>query len=233
MRRTFLAACVIAGACNPFASSGPSPTPSVTGFVIPTASPKPSPTAFTGHYGFLVAGPGGLVIRREDSDSSLGVIDLVAGAVSPDGRLFAGWTRTTPAELRIVDVAKPNAFAKVLTLPANERGGATAWAVDGTGIAYAADSATVADTPGVPQYSALRLVALTPNGTADGAPRELLRVDAMLLRPALWDRVGGDLVAALGVVPGSAREYIVVKGTAATPERRPLPDRTWQDTPAA
>ena len=74
----------------------------MTDFVIPTRSPKPSPTAFTGHYGFLVAGPTGYVVRSESSETPLGTIDLaVGGAVSPDGRLFAGWTRTTPADLRI------------------------------------------------------------------------------------------------------------------------------------
>jgi hypothetical protein len=232
MRVVILALACLAIACSAFAPPGPSPTPTITEFVIPTPSPKPSPTAFTGHYGFLVTGPSGLIVRREDSDASLGVIDLVAGAVSPDGGLFAGWTRTTPAELRIVDVTKPTAFAKVLTLPAGERGGAMAWAVDGTGIVFAAESANASDTQNVPQYSALRTVALTPTGTAASAPREILRVDALLLRPALWDRVGGDLVAALGVVPGSAREYIVIRGAAA-PERRGLPDRIWQETPAA
>ena len=231
-RRLLSIISALAVACSVFAPPGSTPSPSITDFVIPTASPKPSPTAFTGHYGFLVAGPNGYIVRREDSDSSLGVIDLVAGAVSPDGRLFAGWTRTAPAELRIVDVTKPTAFATVLSLPAGERGGALAWAIDGTGIVYAAESTDTSNAQRLPKYSALRLVALTANGTADGVPKELTRVDALLLRPALWDRVGGDLVAALGVVPGSAREYIVIRGTAATPERRPLPDRTWQDVPA-
>jgi len=233
MRRALLSLLAVASlACNSFGPFGSTPSPTITEFVIPTPSPKPSPTAFTGHYGFLVAGPNGYDVRPEGSDVSLGTIDLVAGAVSPDGRLFAGWTRTTPAEMRIVDVAKPTAFSKVLTLPAGERGGSMAWSVDGSGLVYAADSVLVSETPGLPQYSALRLVALTANGTADGAPKEVLRVDAMLLRPAVWDRLGGDLVAALGVVPGSAREYIVIKGSAA-PERRSLPNLTWQDTPAA
>jgi len=233
VRRVLLAAVsVLAVACSAFAPPGPSPTPAVTAFVIPTPSPKPSPTAFTGHYGFLVPGPSGYIVRREDSDASLGVIDLVAGAVSPDGSLFAGWTRTTPAELRIVDVAKPTAFAKVLTLPAGERGGAMAWAIDGTGIVFAAESEAVSNTQNLPQYSALRTIALAANGTAAGAPKEIVRVEAMLLRPALWDRIGGDLVAALGIVPGSAREYIVIRGVNA-PDRRTLPDRTWQEAPAA
>jgi hypothetical protein len=232
MRRALTSAiAVVAVACSAFAPE-PTPIPTPTEFVIPTSSPKPSPTAFTGHYGFLVSGPNGYIVRAEGSDASLGVIDLVAGAVSPDGRLFAGWTRTTPAELRVIDVAKPAAFAKVLTLPTSERGGALAWAVDGTGIVYAAESAGVSNTPGLPQYSALRLVALNANGTANGAPKEVARVDALLLRPALWDRIGGDLVAALGIVPGSAREYVVVRGPS-PPERRPLPEKTWQEAPAA
>ncbi len=235
MRRAFIAVVsAVAVACSAFAPSAPTPTPGPTEFVIPTPSPKPSvaATPFTGHYGFLVAGANGYVVRREDSGAPLGTIDLVAGAVSPDGRLLAGWTRTTPPDLQVVDVAKPTAFAKVLTLPASERGGALAWSVDGTGIVFAAESATVSNTPSLPQYSALRLVELTASGTAASAPREITRVDAMLLRPALWDRLGGDLVAAIGVIPGSAREYIVVRGVAA-PERKALPDRTWQETPAA
>src|SRR5258706_119532 len=125
MRRALIPAiAVVAVACSAFT---PTPTrttiPTPTEFVIPTPTPKPSPTAFTGHYGFLVSGPNGYTVRAEGSDASLGVINLFAGAVSPDGRLFAGWTRTTPTELRIVDVSKPAAFSQVLSLPASEGGG--------------------------------------------------------------------------------------------------------------
>ncbi len=233
MRRALIPAiAVVAVACSAFTPEATRTTiPTPTEFVIPTPTPKPSPTAFTGHYGFLVSGPNGYTVRMEGSDVSLGVINLFAGAVSPDGRLFAGWTRTTPAELRIVDVSKPTAFSKVLSLPASEGGGGVVWSVDGTGIVYSAESAAT-DSAGLPQYSALRLVDLTASGTAASAPREIARVEAMELLPALWDRLGGDLVAALGVVPGSAREYIVVRG-ANPPERKTLPDKTWQETPAA
>ena len=211
----------------------PTQTPGLTEFVIPTPSPKPSPTAFTGHYGFLVAGVTGYVVRSESSETPLGTIDLAgnAGAVSPDGRLFAGWTRTTPAELRIVDVAKTAQFSKVLTLPADERGGALAWSTDGTGIVYAAETAAVANSGLVPATTALRLIALTTSGTADGAPREVGRFDAIQVRPAAWDRLGGDLVVALGVLPGTASEYIVVRGTD-TPPRSPLSAKPWQEAPA-
>src|SRR5258705_10776315 len=171
MRRALIPAiAVVAVACSAFAPPAQTPIPTPTEFVIPTPTPKPSPTAFTGHYGFLVSGPNGYTVRAEGSDASLGVINLVAGAVSPDGGLFAGWTRTTPTELRIVDVTKPAAFARVLTLPATERGGGLAWSVDGTGIVYSAESA-LSDTVGIPQYSALRLVELTASGTAAGAPK--------------------------------------------------------------
>src|SRR5258706_11554386 len=213
MRRALIpAVAVVAVACSAFT---PAPTrttiPTPTEFVIPTPSPKPSPTAFTGHYGFLVAGPNGYTVRAEGSEASLGVINLFAGAVSPDGRLFARWTRTTPAELRIVDVSKPAGVSKVLSLPASEGGAGVVWSVDGTGIVYSAESAAT-DNTGLPQYSALRLVDLTASGTAASAPREIARVDAMELLPELWDRLGGDLVAALGVVPGSARGDIVRRG---------------------
>ena len=211
----------------------PTPTPGMTDFVIPTRSPKPSPTAFTGHYGFIASGPNGYIVRSESSETALGTIDLAgnAGAVSPDGRLFAGWTRTTPAELRLVDVAKTTQFSKVLTLPADERGGGLAWSTDGTGIVYAAESVAVANSGLVPAATALRLIALTKTGTGDGAPREVGRFDAIQVRPAAWDRLGGDLVVALGVLPGTASEYIVVRG-AETPQRRSLSAKQWQEAPA-
>jgi hypothetical protein len=231
MRRALVVLfCALVVACTT-ATPGPTETPGMTEFVIPTRTPKPSPTAFTGHYGFLVAGPTGYVVRSESSETPLGTIDLAGGAVSPDGRLFAGWTRTTPADLRIVDVNKAAQFSKVLTLPAGERGGALAWSTDGTGIVYSAESIAVANSGLVPSYSALRLIALTTNGAADGAPREVGRFDAIVVRPGSWDRLGGDLVTALGVLPGTASEYIVVRGPD-TPQRRPLPDRQWQDAPA-
>jgi len=233
MRRAVLALLSVAlVACTSSSSTAtPTPTPGMTDFVIPTASPKPSPTAFTGHYGFLVAGSTGYVVRSESSEAPLGTIDLAGGAVSPDGRLFAGWTRTTPADLRIVDVNKTSQFSKVLTLPAGERGGGIAWSTDGTGLVYVAESIAVANSGLVPATSALRLIALTTSGTADGAPREVGRFDSIVVRPGSWDRLGGDLVTALGVLPGTASEYIVVRG-ADSPQRRPLPDRQWQDTPA-
>jgi len=223
-------ACFVASACTALAPA-PTTTPNPTEFVIPTRSPKPSPTAFTGHYGFLVAGSTGYVVRSESNEAPLGTIDLAGGAVSPDGRLFAGWTRTTPADLRIVDVNKTSQFSKVLTLPAGERGGGIAWSTDGTGLVYVAESIAVANSGLVPASSALRLIALTTNGTADGAPREVGRFDSIVVRPGSWDRLGGDLVTALGVIPGTASEYIVVRGTD-SPERRALPDGFWQDVPA-
>src|SRR5437867_1793946 len=103
MRALITALAIVACACSAVAPA-PTESPGMTDFVIPTRSPKPSPTAFTGHYGFLVAGPTGYIVRSESSETPLGTIDLAGGAVSPDGRLFAGWTRTTPADLRIVDV---------------------------------------------------------------------------------------------------------------------------------
>jgi hypothetical protein len=232
MRALLLWLSVLAVGCNALPTT-PTPTPNPTAFVIPTRTPKPSPTPFTGHYGFLVAGVTGYIVRSESSEAPLGTIDLAvnAGAVSPDGRLFAGWTRTTPAELRVVDVAKTSQFSKVLTLPADERGGGLAWSTDGTGIVYAAESAAVANSGLVPATTALRLIALTTSGTANGAPREIGRFDSIQVRPAAWDRLGGDLVVALGVLPGTASEYIVVRGTD-TPQRRPLSAKLWQEAPA-
>ncbi len=232
MRRAVAALSIAAAACNPLTSAPtPTPVPLFTEFVIPTPSPKPSPTAFTGHYGFLVAGPNGFAIRSETSDSPIGTIDLAFPVVSPDGGLVAGWTRTTPAELRIVDVAKPAQFSKVLTLPAGERAGAIAWEVDEAGILYAAESQSVSSAQ-LPAYSALRTVEVAANGTAKSPPKEIARFDNTLLRPAVWNHLGGDFIAALAIVPGTAKEFIAIRGTDA-PQRRPLPDgAVWQQDPA-
>ncbi len=83
-------------ACSLFAPA-PSPTHEPE-FVIPTPSPKPSVTAttFTGHYGFLVPSASGFAIRRENDTTVLGTIDASVGAVSPDGRYFAGWSQQAP-----------------------------------------------------------------------------------------------------------------------------------------
>jgi hypothetical protein len=233
MRRALLALFSALFVACTAATPAPTATPAMTDFVIPTRSPKPSPTAFTGHYGFIAMGTSGYIVRGESSETPLGVIDLAgnAGAVSPDGRLFAGWTRTTPAELRIVDVAKTSQSSTVLTLPSSERGGGLAWSTDGTGIVYAAESVAVANSGLVPATTALRLIALTTNGTANGAPREIGRFDAIQVRPAGWDRLGGDLVVAVGVLPSTASEYIVVRGTD-TPQRRPFSAKQWQEAPA-
>lgn len=227
MRRLAAAAALALVACNPLAQA-PSPSPAApTEFVIPTRSPAPTRTPFTGHYGFLVAAPSGYAIRREDG-AALGTIDLVNVAVSPDGNLVAGWSRTTPAELRFLDVKDPNTFRRILTLPADERGGAIAWSLDGTGLVFSAETELVTEG-GVPARAALRTVDLRSTGAA---AKEVARFDAMQLRPVEWDRLGGDLIAALGVVPGTAREYIVIRGSD-KPEERPLPsDRKWQDAPA-
>ena len=215
-------------ACNQVAPTAtPTPAPP-TEFVIPTASPPPSPTPFTGHYGFLIAGGNGYTIVREDSATPLGTIDLTNIAVSPDGHLVIGWSRTTPAQLRLIEVTSPAASRAVLTLPSGERGGAIAWSLDGTGALYSAETELQTEG-GVPAHATLRAVDLT---SPTVAPKDIARFDAMQLRPMLWDRGGGDLVAALGVVPGTAREYIVIRGND-KPEERPLPtDRKWQDAPA-
>ena len=228
--RRFAALALLLLACNPLApASTATPTPPLpTEFVIPTASPAPTHAPFTGHYGFIVASGTGYAIRREDNPAALGSFDLVNIAVSPEGNLVAGWTRTTPAELRILDVKDPATTRRVLTLPAGERGGAMTWSLDGSGLLYSADTELVTEG-GVPAHTMLRTVDL---GATNAAPKELARFDAIQLRPMEWDRLGGDLVAALGVVPGTAREYIVIRGTD-KPEERPLPgDRKWQEAPA-
>ncbi len=230
MRIAWLAfVCAMLVACSLFAPA-PSPTHEPE-FVIPTPSPKPSVTAttFTGHYGFLVPSASGFAIRRENDTTVLGTIDASIGAVSPDGRYFAGWSQQAPWELRVIEVAKPTAIQKVLALDATERPLGVVWSVDETGLLFSVASL---DTSGAgigapPKYSALRSVDL-----ASVKITERARGDATWLRPALWDRVGGDLVGAFSVTPGAAIGYVVVRGNG-QPERRPFASSTtWQETPA-
>ena len=229
MRPALLASvCAIAAACSAFSPGAPTPTeaPRLTAFVIPTRSPTPSvsPTAFTGHYGVLVPTSAGLEVRRENDTTPLGTIDLGVGSVSPDGKIFAGWTRAAPYELRIVDVTRPSIRALVVTLPDEERGFDVIWSLDGTGLLYSVASGGSATT--VPTWGALRSVdVLAPR------PKELVRYDATYLRPVVWDRIGGDLVTALVVKPGAARGYVVIKGTQSA-EQRQFPPIDWQEKPA-
>ena len=222
-RAAILVAVLLATACGAFAPA-PSASPRATEFVIPTRSPAPSvpPTAFTGHYGFLVTAQSGLAVRREDDVTVLRTIDADAGAVSPDGRIFAGWKLGPSNELRLFDVAT-GASRSVLTLPPTERFTAVTWSVDGQGLLY-----TVSGGTAPPAYSALRRVLLTDNTTA-----ELTRLaDGAQLVPAVWDRIGGDLVAAFVRDGDFAVGYVLVRGVDA-PQRRDLPASTrWQPTPA-
>ena len=186
---------------------------------MPTRSPVPTPPPFTGHYGFLEPGAGGWSVRRETDTTSLGVIPLDNIAISPDGRIVAGWSHGAAAQLVIVDVARPSVSQTVAALPPGERGQFVTWSVDGSGLLYSVS---------VGGETALRALDVTKNAQT---PREVARIEGVTLHPALWDRVGGDLAAAIVVDGGLARGYLVVRGTQA-PERRQLPDKVWQDTPA-
>lgn len=221
MRRTLvliLALALAACASATPAPSGPTPVPSMTDFVIPTASPKPSPTAYAGQYGFLVWTPSGYLVRREGSASPLGTIDLDPIAVAPDGRYVAGWTRSR-TELQIRDVRAPGALVRSARIADGERGAALTWSVDESGLLYSVNGAT---------WSALRTLDVA---SATSAPRELLRVDGVDLRPVVWDRLGGDLVSAFVVEGGSATEYVLIRGVD-SPVRRTLPAKRWQERPA-
>jgi hypothetical protein len=215
----FIAALALSS-CGVIATPTPSGSPSPTEFVVPTRSPVPTPPPFTGHYGFLEPGAGGWSVRRESDTTSLGVIPLDNIAVSPDGRIVAGWAHGSAAQLVIVDVARPSVTQTVVTLGPGERGQYVAWSVDGSGLVY---SVSVAGAE-----TALRTLDVTQNAQK---PNEVARIEGVTLRPALWDRVGGDLVAALVIDGGLVREYMVVRGTQ-PPDRRRLPDNVWQDTPA-
>jgi hypothetical protein len=228
MRRSLLAPVgAIAVACGTLFSPPPSGTPRVTEFVIPTRSPAPSvsPTAFTGHYGFLEDANSGLAVRREEDPAPLRVLDARSGAVSPDGRIFAGWADREPFELRLFDVAT-GATETVVTLGAAERFTAVTWSLDGQGLLYSV-AGNPSARPGPPAYSALRAVLIRQQ------PKEILRYDdGSLLIPALWDRLGGELVTAFVTEPGIARGYVVVRGSVPPIQRRFPDGQDWQATPA-
>ena len=190
----------------------------MTDFVIPTPSPKPSPTVFTGHYGFIVSTPSGYAIRREDSTTTLGTIDLDPIAVAPDGRYVAGWTKSGTA-LQIRDVRSPATIVRTTTLAPQERGAFVTWSVDESGLLFSVRG---------PSWSALRTLDVT---SATATPKEVARFDGVELRPAVWDRLGGDLIAALAVEGGAVSEYILLKGSD-PPVRKTLPDKRWQEAPA-
>lgn len=217
---------IVAGACSAIAPRpAPAVTPAITAFVVPTRSPAPSvsPTAFTGHYGFLVDSAAGYALTREGETTTLATIPLQNVAVSPDGRRVAGFTRSAPYELRTVDLASPATTARVAALAADELPGLVAWSVDGTGLVYSAVRADPG-ARGVPVWSALRTVDL-----ANPSPKEIARIDQVALRPMVWDRLGGDLVGAFVVRGDIASEYVVVRGAAA-PVRKVLPDAPWHPT---
>src|SRR5439155_10025997 len=195
----------------------PAPPPSAfpTEYVIPTRSPVTSPTPFTGHYGFLVATGAGYAVRREADATAIATIDLENIAVSPDGHLIAGFTKGG-GELRVADIATPNNY-KSRPLPSGETGLYVAWSVDQSGVIYSV---------GGKGWSALRTFTF-----AGQPPAEIARLDGVTLRPALWDPQGGELAAAFVVDGGFAREYVVIRGTD-PPERKELPDKQWQQTPA-
>jgi hypothetical protein len=214
-RAVWLILAVVVTAC---ATPSPSATPQPTEFVIPTPSPKPSPTAFTGHYGFLVATPLGYAVQREDSTTELGTFDLEPIAVAPDGRFVAGWSRSG-TELQIRDVQRPTLVVRSTKLPDGERGTGITWSVEESGLLFSVRGAT---------WGALRTLDVT---SATSVPKEVIRLEGVTLRPAVWDHLGGDFVAALIVDGGSATEYLAIRGTD-TPQRKPLPSRRWQETPA-
>jgi len=219
VRAALLLALTLICACTSAAPAGATPVPSMTEFVIPTASPKPSPTAYAGHYGVLVWTASGYVVRREEGGPPLGTIDLDPIAVAPDGRYVAGW-KNSGSELQIRDVQAPSVIVRSTTLAAGERGTFVVWSIDESGLLFSVQG---------PTWSALRTLEVT---TASAAPKEVVRYEATTLRPAEWDRRGGDLVAALITDGGSATEYVVVRGTD-RPLRRPLPpEKRWQEIPA-
>ena len=220
MRRALLLILTLLTSCTAQTptTSGSTTAPLMTDFVIPTPSPKPSPTIYTGHYGFLVATGAGYAIRGESGAASLGTIDLDPIAVAPDGRFVAGWTRAGN-ELQIRDVTAPATLVRSTKLAAGERGTFVTWSVDESGVLFSVNG---------PGWSALRTLDVT---SATAAAKEVTRIDGVALRPVVWDRLGGDLVAGLIVEGGSAKEYLLIKG-AETPVRKTLPDKHWQEAPA-
>ncbi len=227
MRAAVLAAFVLVAVGCSASLGGPAASApgTATPFVEPTRSPAPavSPTAFSGHYGFLVATSAGYVLAREGESQTIATIPLAALAVSPDGRRAAGFTTTQPHELRTLDLASPGTTTAVATLAAGEHSTGVAWSADGTGLVFTVARAGAGDR-GDPEWSALRTIDL-----AARVPKEVARLDGVGLMPLVWDRLGGDLVAAVAIRGGIATEYVVIRGVQPA-ERRALPEGRWHAT---
>jgi hypothetical protein len=137
------------------------------------------------------------VLRTERDPKALatftgGFFRQFNGAVSVDGRKIAYWylpsDQRTPAELRVLDAAKPSEQRTLLTLR-SEFPEAIVWSSDGNGLLY-----TVTDTKSgqgvVAEYSALRSFDLVT-----GVVRELARsAPRRWLLGTAWNRERGILL---------------------------------------
>jgi hypothetical protein len=132
-------------------------------------------------------------------------------AASFDGKRVAHWRAGQAAgwELRVFESATPANARTVVTLPSTFRGGALAWASDGQGVLYAAQ--TVENFPGIgggPRRATISAVDLT-TPQAPGTDVMPARTEGAVYIPVAWDRAKKIFAAALTGEGGFIFEYAV------------------------
>jgi hypothetical protein len=170
--------------------SAPTPTPSpLLSATAPTTPPGPLLSDSRG----FVALPGSAApaeLRRETDPAPISTLrgQGFIGAVSGTGRRVAYWVTAEEAtrELRVFDVTAPDQDTTLATVLETERGAATVWSSDRTGVVTVVESsgrAGTGETPG--PFSALRVV-----DTPTRSIREISRLtDGSQYWPVGWDRV--------------------------------------------
>jgi hypothetical protein len=170
--------------------SAPTPTPSpLLSATVPTTPPGPLLSDSRG----FVALPGSAApaeLRRETDPAPISTLrgQGFIGAVSGTGRRVAYWVTAEEAtrELRVFDVTAPDQDTTLATVLETERGAATVWSSDRTGVVTVVESsgrAGTGETPGT--FSALRVV-----DTPTRSIREISRLtDGSQYWPVGWDRV--------------------------------------------
>jgi hypothetical protein len=167
------------------------------------AAASTSAPALDARFGFII-NVGGLMtaVRAEnEATARLRIENRFPLAVTPDGRRIAYWTTAAggalPHQLHVFDI--PTGKDGVLVTLQTGRGadsGFLVWSSDGTGIAFAVadpDALYVGQfSPRLPQTSTIEVV----DAQQPGLPtRQVLQVSGSWLRPVLWERTSGLLIA--------------------------------------